>query len=159
MRIKSFIFSKIQKNPLLMESEINEFLQNVSLKTATLTESVKRGKIVLTVGYTSSSRSKIICKVFRAIDPREMEEQINKFLDQGNDLKLMLSSYPMSHITTIVFYIPKDNENENTSKPPQTSTEEDKKNDGAKEGDSNNENQNASEGKDGSQEEEKNQDS
>jgi len=104
MFLKMFPFSKIQKNPLIIENIINSFLEDgKSFKFASMTESNKNGKIHLSL-YYEEKKSKIRVKVFKDSNIQNLEEKVNKFLAEGKAMKWSCQSSASNSIYLIVFY-------------------------------------------------------
>lgn len=112
MQLKLFSFTKIEKNPIIIEERINEFLKDKAFKMATQSESVNSGKFLLSV-YYEDKKSKIQAKVFKDINHQNLEKKINEFLETGVTMKWTSQSSTTSSIYVVIFFEPgKENDKE-----------------------------------------------
>lgn len=104
MQLKLFSFTKTEKHPKVIEDRINNFLEEGhAFKIACQSESVTKGKFFLSL-YCEKKKSNIRAKVFKDLNPKNLETQINDFLGDKVNVKWVTQSSTTSSIYTVVFY-------------------------------------------------------
>ena len=105
MIVKTFAFSRVQKTLQGIEDQLNEFLEQNTLKFATQNESAVKGKFIVSL-YHEPKKGNIRAKVFKSQDLHVVDDQINEFL-KDRDMKLVTSTFVGSTVYVILFYIEK----------------------------------------------------
>ena len=102
MQANTLAFNKVQRTTVQMEEAINTYLQDKSLKFASISESATKGKMFLSL-FTSNGGPQILAKVFRDRDVKNVNDKVNEFL-KSVQMKLAVQCSSTSYMTLIVFY-------------------------------------------------------
>ena len=104
MEVKLFSFTKTEKHPQTIEDKINSFLEEGNaFKIACQSESSTKGKFFLSLFY-EKKKTNIRVKVFKDIDHRKLEKDLNSFLEGDVNVKWTTQSSTTSNIYMVVFY-------------------------------------------------------
>lgn len=110
MITKTFTFSRIEKSSELIEKKLNDFLEKHDFKYAVQNESAIKGKMAVSL-FCNEKPGKVRAKVFKDGDFKNIDEDINTFLEK-NAMKFVTQSFIGSTALTIIFYTNKTEDNE-----------------------------------------------
>lgn len=99
---KTFVFSKIQKTPSLIESSLNDWLKDHSFKFATQNESHLKGKFIVSL-FAEEKPGTIRAKVFKDQHVEELDKRVNEFL-QSVKMKFVSQTFVGSNVYSIIFF-------------------------------------------------------
>lgn len=108
MQSKVFSWSRVEKAPAHMEMTLNDFLEDKVFKFAVQNESPQSGRVMLTVFYDKSTKTKPAnskATVLRTQGHTQLEKQMNAVLKPLKDSLIMSTqSFSANTITTIFFH-------------------------------------------------------
>lgn len=103
MQLKLFSFSKIEKNPKIIEEKINDFLKDNTFKFCCQSESTNSGKFNVSL-YYENKKSNTRVKVFKNSNSKDLEKEVNEFLETDITMKWSCQSSASSTIYVVLFY-------------------------------------------------------